>query len=314
MRQSAEATCEMLERCVGPGEKLVLRAQTCLPQLEAAAEDRFLPVLERAVADGRVSYHPEHAFGCLAALRNECRQSAISKLHLECTNAIEGLVELGGECAVDFECAGVDSYCDASASCPGVCTRRKDEGTPCVEATECASGLLCPESGVCSPPVADGDPCTDPSGCVFGSNCLPLPSGISECVAASDLFVLGDGEQCGESVGLLCAEGLSCVDMGVVDVCAPELPSGSPCGMAIPDRCPRDEYCVSGACAPLPADGEACAFVDSRFQCAEGDVCPVEGGACMVYSRRGDACETSAQCSTLNCSGGVCAESGCGGV
>ncbi len=307
LRQSVEASCEAASACLGAAFDFAFRGDDCASYLEPRVGGAVVDVLQHSLVEGRVNYHPEAAFGCLNALRTSCRGYGLTKQFLECVDAIEGTVELGGDCLTEFDCAGVESYCRYD-SCPGRCEPRGAVGDSCTIGEECGIDLHCTD-GACAEVVAEGEPCVEGTqACAYDSICVARPPGAgATCVKNAEFFAAGDGEACGPAAGEYCGDGLSCDVMSAT--CTPKATSGGACTNAFPDPCPTAEYCDSTTltCTALPLAGEVCAMVDGVPRCGAGHQC--DSGTCVRLLDVGETCTSSLECTTTLCILGRCASS-----
>jgi len=308
MRRSVDATCEMVRTCGGPVEELLFRGNGCEADLARRYNDFATVPLTASLAEGRIIYHGEKAFGCLNALGRDCRTFAMGKDHLECVEAIEGTIALGESCNNDFECVGVGSACRIDLACPGTCVQRLDVGAPCEIDDQCRTTLSC-EGGVCSDHVPDGEPCLPGEDqCRFSAVCTDLGSGVNLCRPISDLFGATEGEPCGEVVLQYCELGLGCTTEPSDRRCVPKVPSGEACAPAYPDLCPAQEYCDPSTlrCTLLPVNLAPCLMLDGEPRCGSGSECDRTSGTCVTWKDVGEACTVDAECSFGLCPAGRC--------
>jgi hypothetical protein len=182
-------------------------------------------------------------------------------------SAWTGLVQAGGACVQDFECAG-----DRSTFAPDqTCAPAATAGESCVGAL-CVPGHYC-DGDICRPLVGPGDSCLSDVQCDAGLYC---DTRVDECATRAQI-----GQPCTWYSG--CVEGATCT-IGRCD-------DGFDCF--------ADEDC-SGACDD---DGSAC--VDAT-DCGTG-TCSVSGATCFDDSDCSmigvEVCEFPAQCLPTTCKG-----------
>jgi hypothetical protein len=147
----------------------------------------------------------------------------------------------------------------------------------------------------------------------------------------------------GECASTYCVDGVCCATActGQCQACAEQSAAGScvtvtgaprgtrpPCGAAQPacaghcgslaDKCTypgSDLVCSAAACTSdtvlRPAsvcDGAGACTVASAAPCGAGKYCA--GGACMPQAANGSSCQSASQCTSGNCSNGLCCASG----
>jgi hypothetical protein len=149
---------------VGSSERECLDLNTAFGRALAA------PKLEASIAAGRVVFRPEAMHACIAAL-NEAGCAATDEQWLCSTDALNGQVELGGECTDDFDCANRNCV-GASDSEPGTCEGWKANGEPCQSYLDCESGRCSSfTDGTCVPRLAGGSECITHADCAT-FNCV----------------------------------------------------------------------------------------------------------------------------------------------
>jgi hypothetical protein len=223
-----------------------------------------------------------------------------------------------------------DTDCDPSAHCDDVCVKDLQDGKPCDEDGDCASGHcsdgLCCKGGDCCLLAADcpsqfwADPkCISPATCqgiridAVCQNFVCAPDVIDDDVACLDGLVAND---CGAYPPVVCT-GKSdqkapacaqwCIDDSGCDpgahcdgVCVGNLPDGSTCN--------EDSDCLSGHCS-------------HSVCCKSGDCC-LAAAACPAQYRKTAVCDAAGACQghrvDATCLSFVCGsvdvedDSGCG--
>jgi hypothetical protein len=323
----ASAACAALDACFGPAAAGLRGAEDCVTSLTAQLADA-LPTIQDGIESGRAHYAAAEMGACLAAMRDSGCELGEALESEACHAALDGRVELGGECENDLVCAG-DAHCKSMAACPGICTAGGVAGAQCEDDAECAAGLACSADTLrCYEPAAAGQPCTGSAGCTTGLFCVggDEESGKSGvCRRAAELWSAPLGTLCDPGAGVLCEPGAACAFQGIATpsplmLCVREVESGADCSVAVPDMCPDGDYCavpagsLDGTCTPLPADGESCgtwAFEPGTALCAPYTRC--EAGTCRARKALGSSCQVGSVCLSESCVANACAAQGaCG--
>lgn len=324
----ADTYCDLFVGCLpadaveayfGPGG--------CLARFQASIDDGDLPEIERAVDEGRATYHPDQVDACFQTVRAfDCLDIEGVRVFQQgvCAGVFVGTVSVGGACLVDVECIG-NRFCDRSVGCPGTCTELLAEGSNCEDDDQCSEGLTCDgQSSTCEMHVREGRSCGGgvAPDCALGLTCAGDDEAMSRpgtCAPHAQVLVGALGASCNPDTGQLCAEGLSCMlgqatASGATFSCVEAVASGAACSVGIPDPCPLGEYCAGldlqasdfdGTCTALPAASEPCveSFAGS---CAPGLLCAGDQ-ICYALGRIGDDCYDDDGCASENCDGGSCA-------
>lgn len=318
----AASLCQALEACFGTDLNLLLGAEDCVKRFGDQLDDGIAET-QKAIDDGKLRYDGTKVGACLTAIESAACNAIEIAAEDECQAALDGLVEIGGDCDSDMECAG-SAYCSASGSCPGTCTERGQVGASCDGDGECAPGLACATTdGRCYQPAAAGDLCgpTAVESCDLGLVCVGANQDTNQpgnCRTYSELLVAKLGDSCDLIEGPYCEPHLSCViesfsASGAVMTCQERVQSGAACKPAGPDMCGQAEYCqvvagtLDGTCTKLPGDGEPCGaepFNQTPSLCAAYTRC--DGGTCRALAGLGQSCGADEVCHSENCSGGVC--------
>jgi hypothetical protein len=321
-----EAYCQAARACWGDVLELLLAGEDCAASTQTALGDE-LSGIEQAVDEGTVRYDGTKIQACVdAVVARGCDSGPEPP---ECTAAIDGTVQIGGACSMTIECAGADTYCKTSASCPGTCERRESAGSSCERDSDCAAGLACSEQTQrCFAPVSAGDRCgggIEPE-CGPGLFCLGEDEDqgrAGNCRAIDEAFSGAEGDSCLLDGAPFCEASLRCVIDSIdpttgqiVTHCSPPITSGSACKLSFPDVCPVDEYCavppqsLDGTCTPKPGAGELCGTRSDEDAniCAPGMRC--DAGTCRPRQRLGGTCQTDVVCYSNTCEGGACVSSG----
>ncbi|MEZ4222185.1 MAG: hypothetical protein R3B13_14715 [Polyangiaceae bacterium] len=323
----ADAICTTFEGCfAGAPFEVFLNGEDCRKNYETALNDELIRI-KTAVDGGSVVYKGNLMQKCLDAVKG--LGCALQGEPPECQAAIAGTVEDGGDCTLDPECKGANSYCRVGSSCPGSCAPKEPAGASCRRNDDCAVGLQCSDTTQkCFAPAKDGETCGGGSApdCGPGLFCVgeeESPPKSGTCADGAAAFSAAEGDPCFFNGKSLCKDGLFCLVTGVdtqtqqlVTECAKQYAAGADCSPGIPDACPIEQYCkvtpntFTGVCTAKPGDGEACAagIGGDASVCAPGTRC--DGGTCRPRQKLGASCKTDEVCYSENCSGGACAPGG----
>jgi hypothetical protein len=322
-RVLSRAACAALESCFGSSYTLFLGGEDC----ETSVRDQFEEALDSAasaIEAGKLQYSERRLQACADSVRRAGCDFELAFESPTCLGALDGTVELGGDCSSTQECRGA-AFCKSAGTCPGTCMARSGLASVCEDSSECERGLDCTRERRCRPPAAlgaacggDGEPDNCKGGLCIGADAEADVSG--ECQRASEVFSATAGEPCLLN-GTLCADGLVCTitagGAAPETACAARVASGAACRVAIPDQCPAEEYCavaagqLEGTCIQRPRVSEACApgpFADSDPVCAPFTRC--ENGTCRARQRLGGSCQSDDVCLSETCLRGKCALEG----
>jgi len=258
--------------------------QTCRAQ---ASTDDDLAEAQNAVDGGRVSFDGAVAQECLDALRGQisCNVGEFGGFGTPeaCDDVVTGLVELGGECFDDDECAG-DAACNGAntgSSCSaGTCVQTDPEparvgaGGDCGEAL-CQDGLFCLREGLdatCTELAGEGEECQGLGSCVDGFACdAPFGIGVGSCIDPA-----ARGEQCDQELGFVACELLTDVCDPVSGVCIERPEPGDTCNPDS-DLCIEYAFCNNeGVCEQNPGEGDFCSADFGAPDCL-GDLDCIDG-------------------------------------
>ena len=288
------AVCQRDARCGAFAD-----ADACLDwdMSPARFADR-LASLELGVDLNRVVIDASDALVCLANLEADpCNSNLLFTWEVpSCLSALEGRQLAGEPCFSWLECTA-STFCDLSATCPGLCTPRPGLGETAQEEGVCKAGLRRAPDSTCQPFAGAGESCAWDSDCVSGHSCA---EGV--CVA-----VTPEGAPCSSmaecSGYLVCGDGGTCQQLPVV---------GEPCnGVCKYDlRCESGSYGGPGTCAPRSlAGGECWTWLDcaGSLDCEGADAAGGQKGTCFDPTTHGPACTGSSECgSDRYCENGVC--------
>jgi hypothetical protein len=169
-------------------------------------------------------------------------------------------------------------------------------------------GETCETDSDCAPPDAGEATCV--SNYVNGATIQQCQTqlvgkvGSSPCVATIDgnTSFSSNGEQIPAS-GYTCslADGLACDDAS--QACTALGAVGEPCASGFYE-CVSGAYCALGTCKPRVALGSPCT---TDRDCVEGAACSSGGDTCVALRGAGEACTTSTECASRNCTNQKCA-------
>lgn len=315
--------CEVLMQC----ERA---SYASVDECKADREPAALADLEAAVSEGRVVYDADAVGACRAAIEaNLCNLGylfvpSVLSIVDDCLVG-EGRQMAGQPCRHDIECED-GTYCDRSATCPGICVAFAQQGQPCddsagpecepaidISLTELLSmsaeqiqqlveqtdpiALRCIE-GTCQTGSASGGPCDSNSDCLADGWC----DATNVCEAA-----IPYGGSCAE-IGSECASGLFCDQLSGVSagVCQPLSALGGPCtfnGDCQGDLvCVQVDYTMYGVCSNLGQATDPCSFDSS---CEPGLAC--DNNVCVALPTAGAPCLFGTDCAVgFTCVSGTC--------
>lgn len=321
----ADAVCDASESCYGAVLDVFLGGESCRKTYETTLGDE-LPRLKQSIENGKVIYKGTKADACFAAIR--ARGCNLEGEPPECTAALDGTVDTGGDCELDAECKGSDAHCKVQGQCPGKCGPKELAGADCDGDSDCANGLACSkDTKKCYAPAALGQACggggTAPD-CVPGAFCLGSDDDAKKtgtCKTFAEAFAGKSGDACFFDGKPACTADLRCIVQSVdtttgklTTSCGGTFPSGGACKLAVPDACPISEYCkvpanaLDGTCTPRPKAGEPCATLLDDSLCAPDTRC--EDGTCRPRQKLGGSCKTDDVCYSGHCQNGGCASAG----
>ncbi|MGC4070620.1 MAG: hypothetical protein QM784_39310 [Polyangiaceae bacterium] len=285
-------------------------------------ENGTFALIENKIEDGTIFYHSARAQACIDAVSRLGCEGLLERDQPECLDALDGKVELGGDCDLDEECAG-SALCQSSGgTCPGKCVGLLKQGQSCGADGDCDDGLQCSkETKLCVMPAGKGESCENGSPpCGPGLLCLgkgddgfPKTPGI--CRDATDALSGSEGTACDPGAGLLCKAGLSCVaqsyEAANAKVAWQCVKSGSyltgeSCKPGVPDPCSSGNYCktgtgllaLTGTCTAIPDALQPCG-TGFGAQCKAGAVCV--SGICQEFADNGVSCTGDDMCYSEYC-------------
>ncbi len=279
-----------------------------------------------AVAEGRMAYDAEAASACLAEIRvaDACTFALFGEARApSCELVFVGLVEDGGFCTTNDECAGDARCVEEGDACFGTCVSNLGCGdVTCTQDEYCADA---PDSFEvqCYPKLEEGDACEARSDCTLESeNVECLTDAFGDDGVCTAYGTLGVGDYC-DYESDFCGAGLEC-DTDTVECVAIErevgsfLRAGEECSYeSLP--CEVGTACVDldlaaggiGRCGAVKGRGGECL---SPLECGAGLTCrganlgddvPTKG-TCDAMSDVGGPCTQRSDCFSNDCDSGVC--------
>jgi len=308
----AQAVCGKLSSCFGTTAMSILYAdEECAKSTEHLILNTLVAAVRRSEDEGRLDYDGTALPACLEAYDDlDCEDVTVG-FPDECKRSLSPLRDEGATCAHALEC-DEGLYCEF-ASCD--CTKPAKEGDDCLVNAQCEAGLTC-FLNTCQPYGDEGDACgggVAPE-CITGLICVTADEKAmmpGRCFPAEDLFVSSAGQSCNAASDppTLCREGLACPVIALLPTCVPIAARNGACQLAIPDMCPENQYCSSGACVDLPGPGEACATSLLSPSCAGYSRCI--SGTCRLLGDNGNTCVAPEECWSGICTSGICSPPHC---
>ncbi len=238
----------------------------------------------------------------------------------DCQGAITPLVDEGGECVQQWDCAeGLWCEPEVPDSATLRCQQPAQDGERCGGARYCDVDLYCTDNDVddevCAPAIAEGADCvTDPlgaRGCVVGTFCDDADTGLCQPL-------LAQGATCMDSAQ--CEASLSCTGDPFADPPTPGTCEPTPAPVADGQACdPELDVCsaLCSVCRPEASGGPtlcldpggAGAYCESDLHCRGGFAC--SGGACTALPdvelpALGESCDAGEGCAEGFCVSGQC--------
>ena len=281
-----DAVCARLAECQGA---------TAADWCTVAGKQRLCAEVAASERNGTTRYQGDYAKACLDIVASlPCRflaGSSNTELDVVCSEALNGLVPMGGDCRANRECER-DFHCDRSATrCPGVCRRLRDGDEACDELNGvlCATGLSC-INGACTIALTADAGCDDSRECEAGLFCDAFRNPATCAPVRSDgpcHFDEGD-----------CAAKASCTGQRLsangTGTCAVSKQQGAACTVG-QNECNTLLSCVGGACTSWSKVAGTCGSVSGeRLGCLEGG-CDETAGVCVSLGA-GEPCTDNAQC------------------
>jgi hypothetical protein len=245
-----------------------------------------------AVGAGKVTFNPDKAEECFAALDSLSCDRVSTAGPLACQQFFSGTVDANGACAINEEC--ISQQCMTTTCTNGCCTgtcvgatppSMKNPTEPCTYRDRCTGGYCDYAAGTCQPYKVQGQSCTSGSyECGSGLTCRgggsaatcepPAPTlGVcsitSECKLLADVCSAGKC-QTGGLMGFACPTGNECQTLHLCSSSVCKIPP------AIGEACPNNEFCRTGYCGfgamciPRIEDGMPCDVAMGPNQCESG--------------------------------------------
>jgi hypothetical protein len=322
----AESLCTAYQNCFGPAFSFFLNGSDCVAVTEQRIRNGSFPLLQGKVDQGKLRYDGSKAQACLDSFNSRTCAQMLDRNTAQCLAALDGTVEIGGNCDLDEECKG-EALCKSSTgTCPGQCTPLLVAGQACTKDDNCQSGLQCSsETKLCVVPAAIDQACEfGAPPCGPGLLCLGKDDDKQTpgtCKSAAQALAGLENGPCDPTIGQLCQSSLSCV-LDNATLIPPALTwkcikvssyaASDACKIGYPDACTSGNYCktgdgllalAGGTCQPIPAAGEACGT--GLSQCQVNAVCV--SGTCQNLTQNGVSCSGDAMCYSEKCgSSGGC--------
>jgi hypothetical protein len=315
----ADVLCTTYENCFGPLFAWFTNGSDCVTITEQRVRNGTFALLQREIDAGKASYDPSKVQACLDSLRARTCAQLLERDSEACLAALDGKVELGGDCTLDEDCKGKAICRSVSGTCPGQCAPLLAAGQACTQDSDCQDGLQCSsETKLCVQPVGEGQSCENGAPpCGPGLLCLGKDDSKKTpgtCKLPSAAFASASGSACDPTAGQLCqldsacvAESVSLATVSISWVCMPNgtYAAGADCKPGFPDACASGTYCktgtglaaLSGTCTSLPPVGQPCA--SGIYSCQSGAVCAA--GTCQNYAANGVSCTGDAMCYSGYC-------------
>ena len=216
--------------------------------------------MQQEITQGTIAYDGTQAQACLDALANLSCDGLLQRDQPACLAALDGKVEIGGNCELSEECKG-SAICESSSgTCPGQCSALLQAGQQCSQDSDCDSGLqcssttqLCVTFGAVGAACEYGAPPRGPGLMCLGKDDTNQTSGV--CYNAITALSAEPGAACDPNAGTLCKSGLACVadsydatSAKVVWKCVQggSYAAGQACKPGFPDACASGELLPHG--------------------------------------------------------------------
>jgi hypothetical protein len=257
--------------------------------------------LADSVEKGRVVFKASEVAKCTKDIAALGCDAELNRWPDSCEAALQGSVELDGDCGIDLDCKG-RAFCKKGDTCPGACAALLAQGAPCGGNTECEDGLGCIDD-VCSKVGVDGDACgVDLPPCGIAFMCH-AEAGGRVCRDIDSVYTGELGDSCASNAEL-CKPNLVCASVtNKTGKCEERSSSLGSCKLSLPSQCPMGEYCdaedpgMAGLCSAYPADGEGCSTRDQA--CVSGASCIA--GTCQALRRLEEPCASPGECYSGAC-------------
>jgi hypothetical protein len=219
---------------------------------------------------------------------------------------------------------GNDTQNDGNPCTDEVCVDGTPKHPPSVAGTMCGMGMVCSGAGSCVGCVDDSTCiapatcggcgvantcCCKPKTCAeLGKSCGLLPDGCGGMVQCNDGLKSGtetDVDCGGSTCGTKCAQGKTCAANGdcATGFCADGVCCDGACGGACQSCNQANKV---GQCSPLGAGPDN----NPPNACSGTNICV--NGTCKKL--QGQPCAAGAECTTNQCTDGVCCNASCSGI
>jgi len=251
------------------------------------------------VRQARLSFDAQKASACTSALgAASCGRDG---LDIEsCEGTLTGAVAAGESCSDSSYCVEGTRCAIPQNSCSGSCTliTRVAVGESCAGA-RCAEGSFCSYDGSPSTPVCKalgnaGQACSSDFECADSLWCDDMM-----CAAPKPA-----GAACSGRYNE-CTDDLLCAGPEGARACRRPKKLGEAC-TAGDEECIVG-YCSNGICAFGPELGQMCGRDGpEEASCQQGYCSAESSGTCQAYKAAGAPCQDRGECSSFECTGGVC--------
>ncbi|WP_309894897.1 hypothetical protein [Archangium sp.] len=319
--EGARAADTLGEDCRTAVATLARHADECIrgasgSSLQLVDAETVCDAVTASVRGGRLAYAPEELGACVRAFRTmPCEELTLEDFTrgglLARCGAFRPLTAEGGACGGTLDCQG--GWCDARASCPGVCRRYVPAGASCDGSVPCQPGSGC-SFGVCRADARLGEPCN------FGVRCDPaarLACGAdNRCLTRATSGPCQTADQC--APGHACVKVSADAGAGSARECRPARTQGESCMPGL-GECGGLLFCdaATSSCLPWPQSGQTCGDVEGTgtelgclgSRCAFG---PFFTRLCQPYIALGQACSQDLECGPVAaCRNRVCVATWC---
>lgn len=316
----AAAACTAYQNCMGSVFSMWFNGSDCVDLTTKRLDNGTFSLVQQKITAGTVAYDGTKAQACLDVLANLSCAGLLQRDQPECLAALDGIVELGGDCDLNEECKGSAICKSASGTCPGKCSALLAAGQACSQDADCDSGLQCSSAThLCVKPAALSEACEygappcGPGLLCLGKDDNKQTSGV--CYNAIASLSADSGASCDPNTGVLCKSGLSCI-IDSADLTAGTLSwkcvqtgsyaAAQACKPGFPDACAKGYYCLvgtglaalNGTCTAVPDAKLACG-TGIGAQCKTGAVCV--SGLCQDYAANGVSCTGDDMCYSQYC-------------
>jgi hypothetical protein len=317
----AQLNCTVGAQCGNIGKSEV---QQCLGDLTTSEGFKPTYSIDDAVKAGRVKFDPAEAQRCYdAQSKFGCTQDEVIAAQASCTKVLTGLVQTGGMCLAQLECA--DGFCDQGNNtqrndgCAGTCKPWLNVGDTCdPQSPLCAPTAFCDNTTMkCAAQLSMGTACTPGScgadlfckGYVAASAGPPaVPETKGSCLPAGKL---GDACQAFFFGNTDCSPDFFCDTSQTTAVCATKVAMGGACKDFA--ACVDGLDCLgltfdmngnlskSGACGAYVDVGATCDPAGGEAGCPFDAPCDATAKTCTITGTEGSDCSMTSCRTNLYC-------------